>query len=65
MLTVSEEWMLAPAGLGGVTTSFPKLESEAEDKASELAHAAKAVLNTLYPRWQIDAQAARVHPASH
>ena len=45
VLSVSEEWMAAPASLGGVTTSFPKLESEAEREALKLARSAKATLD--------------------
>ena len=64
VLSVSEEWMPAPASLGGVTTSFPKLESEAEDKALKMAQSAKAVLNTLFPGWQVHAEAATGSPGN-
>jgi len=64
VLSVSEEWMPAPASLGGVVTSFPKLESEAEGKALKLARSAKAALKTLFPGWQVHAEAATGSPGN-
>jgi len=64
VLSVAEEWMPAPASLGGVTTSFPKLESEAEREALELAGSAKAVLETLFPDWQVQAEAVTGSPGN-
>jgi nucleotide-binding universal stress UspA family protein len=64
VLSVSEEWMPAPASLGGVATSFPKLESEAEGEALKLAQSAKALLNTLFPGWQVRAEAVTGSPGN-
>jgi nucleotide-binding universal stress UspA family protein len=62
VLSVSEEWMPAPASLGGVVTSFPKLEAEAEGEALKLARSAKAALKTLFPSWQVHAEAVTGSP---
>jgi len=64
VLSVSEQWMPAPASLGGVVTSFPRLESEAEGKALKLAQSAKAALKTLFPGWQVHAEAATGSPGN-
>ena len=64
VLSVSEEWMAAPASLGGVTTSFPKLESDAEREALKLARSAKATLDTLFPDWNVQAEAATGSPGN-
>jgi nucleotide-binding universal stress UspA family protein len=64
VLSVSEEWMPAPASLGGVVTSFPKLESEAQGEALKLAQSAKAALKTLFPGWQVQAEAATGSPGN-
>lgn len=63
-LSVSEEWIPAPASLGGVATSFPRFESEAEDEALKLARSAKAMLKTLFPDWQIHAEAVTGSPGN-
>lgn len=64
IVSVSEEWIPAPASIGGVTTSFPESESEAQDEALKLARSAKAVLKTLFPDWQIHAEAATGSPGN-
>jgi len=64
VLSVAEEWIPAPASLGGVTTSFPMVESEAESKALALAGSAKAALETLFPDWQVRAEAATGSPGN-
>jgi len=64
VLSVSEEWIPAPASLGGVATSFPRFESEAEDEALKLARSAKAVLKTLFPDWQVHAEAVTGSPGN-
>lgn len=64
VLSVSEEWMPAPASLGGVATSFPKLEAEAEGEALKLAQSAKALLKTLFPGWQVHAEAVTGSPGN-
>jgi len=62
--SVSEEWIPAPASLGGVATSFPRFESEAEEEALKLARSAKAVLKTLFPDWQVHAEAVTGSPGN-
>jgi nucleotide-binding universal stress UspA family protein len=64
VLSVSEEWMPAPASLGGVATSFPNLESEAEREALKVARSAKARLETLFPDWQVQAEAGTGSPGN-
>jgi nucleotide-binding universal stress UspA family protein len=64
VLSVSEEWIPAPASIGGVATSYPKFESEAEGETLKLARSAKAVLKTLFPGWQVQAEAATGSPGN-
>jgi nucleotide-binding universal stress UspA family protein len=64
VISVSEEWMPAPASIGGVTTSFPRLESEAENEALKLARSAKAVLKTIFPEWHVHAETATGSPGN-
>jgi nucleotide-binding universal stress UspA family protein len=64
VLSVSEEWIPAPASLGGVATSYPKFESEAQVEALKLAQSAKAVLKTLFPDWQVHAEAVTGSPGN-
>lgn len=63
-LSVSEQWKPAPVSLGGVETSFPRFESEAENEALKLAQSAKAALKTLFPDWQVHAEAATGSPGN-
>ncbi|HEV2669369.1 MAG TPA: universal stress protein [Blastocatellia bacterium] len=63
-LSVSEELIPVPASLGGVATSYPRFESEAEDEALKLARSAKAALKTLFPDWQVHAEAATGSPGN-
>jgi nucleotide-binding universal stress UspA family protein len=64
VLSVSEEWIAAPASIGGVPTPFPKFELEAEEEALKLARSAKAVLKTLFPDWQVHAEAMTGSPGN-
>jgi nucleotide-binding universal stress UspA family protein len=64
VLSVSEEWIPAPASIGGVATSYPRFESEAEGEALELSRSAKAALKTLFPDWQVHAEAATGSPGN-
>ncbi|HKX33074.1 MAG TPA: universal stress protein, partial [Blastocatellia bacterium] len=64
VLAVSEEWIPAPASLGGVATSYPKFESETQDEALKLAQSAKAVLKRLFPDWQVHAEAVTGSPGN-
>ena len=62
VVSVSEEWIAAPASIGGVPTPFPKFEVEAQEESLKLARSAKAVLKTLFPDWQVHAEAATGSP---
>lgn len=64
VVSISEEWMPAPTSIGGVATTFRKFESQAEDAALKLAQSAEAVLKTLFPDWQIQAEAATGSPGN-
>jgi hypothetical protein len=64
VLSVSEEWIPAPASIGAVATSFPRFESEAEEEALKLARSAKAVLKTRFPDWQVYAEAVTGAPGN-
>lgn len=64
VVTVSEEWMPAPASIGGVATTFPKFESEAEADALRLAQSARDVLKTIFPEWHVHAEAATGSPGN-
>jgi nucleotide-binding universal stress UspA family protein len=64
VLSVSEVWIPTPAGLGGVATSYPKFELEAQDEALKLAQSAKAVLETHFPGWHIEAEAVTGSPGN-
>jgi nucleotide-binding universal stress UspA family protein len=58
VISVSEEWIPAPASIGGVTTTFPVDELEDEREAATLAKSAKAVIKTIFPEWDVHAEAA-------
>ena len=64
VFSVSEEWIPTPASLGGVTTAYRKFEAEAQDEALKLAQSAKAVLETQFPGWQIQAEAVTGSPGN-
>jgi len=64
VITVSEEWIPAPASIGGVSTTFPVDELEQEKEAEALAKSAKTVINTIFPEWQVHAKAAIGSPAN-
>lgn len=63
-LAVSEEWIPVAASIGGVATSYPRFESEAEDEALKLARSAKAKLKTFFPDWQVHAEAVTGSPGN-
>jgi nucleotide-binding universal stress UspA family protein len=64
VLSVSEELIPAPAGIGGVKTPYQKYEAKAQEEALALARSAESVLNTLFPGWSVNAEAATGSPAS-
>lgn len=64
VLSIAEEWIPAPASIGGVTTPYPKDEFKAEQEALALARSAKAVIKTLFPDWEVRAEAATGSPAN-
>jgi nucleotide-binding universal stress UspA family protein len=64
VFSVAEDMFPAPASIGGVMTPFPKYELKAEQDALALAHSAENVIKTLFPDWEIRAEAATGSPAS-
>ncbi len=64
VVSVAEQWIPAPASIGGVTTSFPESEAATIKEEHKLARSAKAVLKTLFPHWQITAESALGSPAN-
>ena len=57
VLTVAEELVPAPAGIGGVATSFAKNLLEAEKDSLSVAGRARSRILTLFPDWEILAEA--------
>jgi nucleotide-binding universal stress UspA family protein len=64
VMSVTEEWIPAPASIGGVSTTFPKYEFEDLQEAAALSKSAKAVLKTIFPEWHVHAEAAIGTPAN-
>jgi nucleotide-binding universal stress UspA family protein len=64
VISVSEEWIPAPASIGGISTTFPAYALEEEREAATLAKSAKAVIKTIFPEWDIHAEAAIGSPAN-
>jgi nucleotide-binding universal stress UspA family protein len=64
VISVSEEWIPAPASIGGVSTTFPVDQLEDEREATTLAKAAKAAIKTIFPEWDVHAEAATGSPAN-
>jgi nucleotide-binding universal stress UspA family protein len=64
VMSVTEEWIPAPASIGGVPTPFPKYEFEDLKEAAALSKSAKAVLKTIFPEWHVQAEAAIGSPAN-
>jgi nucleotide-binding universal stress UspA family protein len=64
VISVSEEWIPAPASIGGVSTTFPVDELEEEREAVTLAKSAKATIKTIFPEWDVQAEAVIGSPAN-
>jgi nucleotide-binding universal stress UspA family protein len=64
VVSVSEDWIPAPASIGGVSTTFPLDEFKEVKEAAALAKSAKAVLETVFPEWQVHAEGAIGSPAN-
>jgi nucleotide-binding universal stress UspA family protein len=64
VISVSEEWIPAPASIGGVSTTFPVDELEDEREAVTLAKSAKVVIKSIFPEWHVHAEAAIGSPAN-
>jgi nucleotide-binding universal stress UspA family protein len=64
VISVSEEWIPAPASIGGVPTTFPVDKLEEEREAATLAKSAKATIKTIFPEWDVHAEAATGSPAN-
>jgi nucleotide-binding universal stress UspA family protein len=57
VLTIAEELIPAPAGVGGVATTFAKKLLEAERDSLSVAGRARSRIQTLFPGWEILAEA--------
>jgi nucleotide-binding universal stress UspA family protein len=64
VISVSEEWIPAPASIGGVPTSFAVDKMEYKREAATLAKSAKAVIEMIFPDWDVHAEAAIGSPAN-
>jgi nucleotide-binding universal stress UspA family protein len=64
VISVSEEWIPAPASIGGVPTPFPADDLDKLKAATALAKSAKTVLETLFPEWQVQPEAGVGSPAN-
>src|SRR5215475_5124540 len=57
VLTIAEELIPAPAGVGGDATTFAKKLLEAEKDSMSVAGRARSRIQTLFPDWGIQAEA--------
>jgi nucleotide-binding universal stress UspA family protein len=57
VLTIAEELIPTPAGIGGVATIFAKKLLEAEKDSLSVAGRARSRIQTLFPDWEIQAEA--------
>ena len=64
VLTISEELIPMPASIGGVDTTFAKSLLEEEKESLALARRARSRIQTLFPGWEILAEAAIGSPGS-
>jgi nucleotide-binding universal stress UspA family protein len=64
VISVSEEWIPAPASIGGVPTSFRADEFDKLQAVTDLAKSAKTVIETLFPDWQVQPEAVVGSPAN-
>ena len=64
VISVFEEWIPAPASIGGVATTFPMEELKEVKEATSLAKSAKAVIKTLFPEWLVQARGMIGYPAN-
>jgi nucleotide-binding universal stress UspA family protein len=63
VLTIAEGLILAPAGVGGVATTFAKKLLEAEKDSLSVAERARSRIQTLFPDWEILAEGGVGSPA--
>ncbi len=64
VISVAEEWIPAPASIGGALTTFRIDELKEMKDAESLANSAKAVIKTIFPEWHVHAEAAIGSPAN-
>ena len=64
VMTIAEEFIPAPASIGGVATTFAKNLLEEEKGSLALARRARSRLQTLFPGWEILAEAGIGSPGS-
>jgi nucleotide-binding universal stress UspA family protein len=64
VISVSEEWMPAPASIGGALTTFQVDDLENLKDVAALAKSAKVVIKTIFPEWQVHTESAIGSPAN-
>ena|SRR5262245_30922990 len=64
VVSVSEEWIPAPASIGGVLTSFRIDELKEMKEATKLAESAKSIIKKTFPEWQVYVETAIGSPAN-
>ena len=64
VVSVSEEWIPAPASIGGVLTSFRIDDLKEMKEATTLAESAKSIINKIFPEWQVYVETAIGSPAN-
>jgi nucleotide-binding universal stress UspA family protein len=64
VISVAEDWIPAPASIGGVSTTFPLDELKDKREAATLAKSAKAIIETIFPEWDVHAEGAIGSPAN-
>src|SRR5262245_4587200 len=64
VISVAEEWIPAPASIGGAMTTFRIDDLEEVKIAKTLAESAKAATKTNFPEWEVNAEAAIGSPAN-
>lgn len=64
ILSVYNQWLPAPASLGGVETSYPELILREQQEMYEQALKAAERVKTSFPKWQISARSGTGSPGS-
>jgi nucleotide-binding universal stress UspA family protein len=64
VISVAEEWIPAPASIGGALTSFQIDDLKEVKEAAALARSAKSVINSIFPEWHVHAESSIGSPAN-